>query len=93
MPVTTATTMCMQFNLCKTMNSILLSQLSFQLLGEFDMVCGPESCRKFRENWLHLVPKIIEIGQKQKSLKSVLDVLQRYDCLDSSDFGTELLKF
>ncbi|KAK4019086.1 hypothetical protein OUZ56_001116 [Daphnia magna] len=58
------------------------------LLEEFDLICGPGTCRIFRENWLKLVPNIIDIAGKQKISNKVAEILHRYRSLDSPDFET-----
>ncbi len=54
------------------------------------MICGQGTCRIFRENWLKLVPKIIEIAGKQKNSSNVAEILHRYRSSQSPDFGVLL---
>ncbi|KAK4021522.1 hypothetical protein OUZ56_003437 [Daphnia magna] len=46
---------------------------TIKLLEEFDLICGPGTCRIFRENWLKLVPNVIDITGKQKISNKVAE--------------------
>ena len=54
------------------------------------MICGPGTSKNFRENWLKLVPSILDLAAKQKNSNSVAEILNRYRPLESDNFGLYL---
>lgn len=68
--------------------SIIYINSILQLYDEFDLIRGENSCRNFRENWMRLVPLVVEVGREQKNVKNLQTVCKRYSLKKlEEDFG------